>query len=95
MFVVFSIIETVWFIYFMPFCYSLIEFIIFPQNIKRDIKTKFFLPFILCLIYFMHYWLYVVQTHVHYPYIDPWAGWRWISYFCIPLTIIHLRLLEL
>jgi hypothetical protein len=89
-----SYIKTVWFIHLMPFWYSLIEFIIVPHNIKRDIKTTFFLPLILCLIYFINYWLYFVQTDGHYPYTNPWPVWRWISYFCIPLTIIYLRLLE-
>lgn len=86
--------DSLWFIHLMPFWYGFIEYLFVPHNSKRDFKTTPFLVFILCLIYMINYWLFVAQTHGHHPYGDPWPIWQWFIYFCFPLAIFVLRLLD-
>lgn len=87
--------DSLWFIHLMPFWYGFIEYILVPHNTKRDIKTIPFLVFILCFIYMINYWLFVAQTHGHHPYGNPWPIWQWLIYFCFPLAMFVLRLLDL
>lgn len=85
--------DSLWFIHLMPFWYGLAEYFCVPHNTKRDIKTTSGFVLIFCLIYFINYWLFVAQTHGQHPYGDPWPVWQWLAYFCIPLTMIALRML--
>jgi hypothetical protein len=86
--------DSLWFMHLMPFWYGFAEFFFVPHNTKRDIKTTPILVFILCFIYFINYWLFVAQTHGHHPYGDPWPVWQWLIYFCFPLTMFVLRILD-
>ncbi|CAF0872414.1 unnamed protein product [Adineta steineri] len=87
--------EPLWFLHLMLFWYGLAEYFFVPHNTKRDIKTTPILVFIFCFTYFINYWLFVLQTHGHHPYGNPWPAWQWVIYFCFPLTMLVLRLLSI
>ena len=87
--------DSLWFIHLMPFWYAFAEFLFVPHNTRRDIKTTPILVFILCLIYCINYWLFVAQMHGQHPYGNPWPVWQWIIYFCFPLTMLVLRILDI
>jgi len=86
--------DSLWFIHLMAFWYGLIEYFFVPHNTKRDIKTTPILVFSFCFIYFINYWLFVAQTHGQHPYGDPWPVWKWLIYFCFPVTMLVLRILD-